>query len=356
MKISPKNKSLFLVPMILALPLYGGPGCNVPQNDGGVYKSTDKGANWKQITTIEESKETLARADDSQLLVDPNNPAVVFLVTQSNGLFVSNQFGDSWKRILTETSAVNAIEADPSQSGFFYAAIQLNGRAKIIKTENGGNDWKEIYTEAGNGNAVTYVKRDPFHENTLMAVNSDGLVVRSDNRGETWQAMFPLQEEAIDFTFDPTNENGLWALTSKGLWFSQDGGANFTLLEMPEGGDMGTTFYLMKKFGLSLFIATDKGFYQSVDNGKSWRKIIVLNNPTDFPVRDFVVYKNNSGETWALAAGMTLYLSQNTGQTWKTIQFEITREINSILIKPDDPNQILVGAQSPARGGLGVGY
>jgi len=356
MKILPKNKSLLLAPMILALPLYGGAGCSVPQNDGGVYKSTNSGVEWKQITTIEGSKETLARADTSQLLADPNNPEVVFLVTPSNGLYVSNQFGDSWRRLLPETNSVSAIEADPGQGGLFYASIVLNGRAKIIKSENGGTDWKETYTEAGNGNTITHLKRDPFHENNLAAVNSEGLVVRSDNRGDTWQATYPFQEEVIDFTFDPVNENGMWALTGKGLWVSPDGGKNFTQIQLPESGDMGTTFYLMRKLNSSLFLATDKGFYQSVDNGKTWRKIIVLNNPTNFPVRDFVIHKTDQGEIWALAAGMTLYLSQNAGVTWKPVQFEISREISAVLIKPNDPNQILVGAQSAARGGLGLGY
>jgi len=355
MKILPKNKSLLLIPMILALPLYGGPSCNVPKNDGGIYKSTDGGANWQQKTIIEGSKETLARADTSQLLADPNNPDVVFLVTPSNGLYVSNQFGEGWRRLLPETSSVNAVEADPGRSGFFYASIVLNGRAKIIKTENGGTDWKEIYTEAGNDSTVTHVKRDPFHENALAAVNSEGLVVRSDNRGDTWQATYPFQEEVIDFTFDSVNENGLWALTGKGLWVSADGGRNFTQIQLPESGDMGTTFYLMRKFGPDLFLATDKGFYQSGDNGKVWRKIIVLNNPTDFPVRDFVIYKNGQGEMWALAAGMTLYLSQNAGQTWKTVQFEISRELSSIIFKPNDSSQMLVGAASTAKGGLGFG-
>lgn len=347
------KKSILLLPIILALPMYGGPGCNVPQNDGGIYKTVDRGANWKQITTIEESEDTLAKADTEQLLVDPNNPEVVFLVTKSNGLYVSNQFGESWKKILPEASAVYAIQGDPDVKGLFYASILLNDRAKIIKTENGGQDWKEVYTEAGKGNYVTNIKIDPFFESSLVAVNSEGLVIRSSDGGNTWQATYPFQENVIDFIFDPVKENFVWTLTAKGLWLSQDGGVMFKLIELPTGGEMGSIFNLMRKYEKSLFLATDKGFYQSMDDGKVWRKIIVLNNPTDFPVKDFVVFPNGNGGTWAMAAGMTLYLTADAGQTWKPVQFEIDRNVNAIGIKPNDPNQILVGVESASKGGLG---
>jgi len=345
------RKSLMLVPVILALPL-AGPSCNVPQNDGGIYKAVDGGKDWKQIVTIEESKDTLAKADTDQLVVDPNDPGVVFLVTKTQGLYVSNQFGESWKRIISETGTVYSVEADPAKKGFFYSSIMLNGRAKIIKTENGGQDWNEIYTEAGKGSNITQIKVDPFFENSLAAVNSEGLLIRSSDSGNTWQATFPFQDPVIDIVFDPEKENFIWALTERGVWYSEDGGIGFNLMELPANGEMGNNFYLLRKEQNSLFLATDKGFFQSMDDGKMWRKIITLNNPTDFPVRDFVVFPGSNGK-WALGAGMTLYITEDAGQSWKPIQFEIDRMVNAIAIKNDDPNQILVGVATVSKGAFG---
>jgi len=362
-----KNKiSALILPIVLAMPLYGGPGCSVPQNDGGIYKTTDAGKNWEQTIAIEgDDKNNLSKADTEQLLIDPNNPNVVFLVTKSNGLYVSNQFGASWRRIIPETDTVYSIEADPRINGLFYASILLNDRAKIVKSENGGQDWKEVYTEAGKGNYVTQIRVDPFFENNLIAANSEGLLVRSSNGGNTWQATFPFQDSVIDLAFDSEKENSIWALTTKGVWHSQDGGLGFDLLSLDPSGEMGSSFYLLRKNKDGLFLATDKGFYLSRDEGNTWRKIITLNNPADFPARDFVALPGNNGGNpssakavagkWAMGAGMTLYLTMDGGENWKPIQFEIDRMVNAIAVKPDNPNQILVGVETVKRGAFGLG-
>ena len=239
------KKPFFLLPVILALPL-AGPSCSLPKNDGGVYKTTDQGENWKQIVTIEDSKNTLMKTDTQQLLLDPSNPNVVYLATISQGLFVSNQFGDSWKRLVSEISTVYAIEPDTVRKGTYFASALLNNRGKIIKTENAGVDWKEVYTETGSCTYVTHLKSDPFFPDSLVAVNSEGLLMRSSDSGITWQATFPFQEALISLDFDSTVENNLWVLTQKGVWISRDGGVSFNLVELPQSGEMGYQFYLLQ--------------------------------------------------------------------------------------------------------------
>jgi len=245
----------------------------------------------------------------------------------------------------------------------FYASILLNNRAKIVKTEDGGQNWSEVYTEAGKGDYVTKIKVNPFLENSLIAVNSKGLVVRSSDSGNTWQAAFPFKEPVIDISFDLERENLVWVLTQKGIWYSQDNGSDFKLLALDANGEMGNKFYLLRKEPAGLFLASDKGFFQSRDNGRIWKKIITLNNPTDFPVREFAVFPvSNEPSTaeapvdkWAVAAGMTVYLTDNGGENWKPIQFEIDRMVNAIAIKKDDPNQILVGVKTVRNNAL-IGF
>ena len=131
--------------MLLALPLTG-PSCGPAKNDGGIYKTTDGGQNWQQKIQIEGSKETLARADVTQILGDPSNPDVVYIIA-AGGIYVSNQFGDSWKKLVPEISAAHTLEFNPQKRGVLFAAVAINERGKIIYSENAGVDWKEIYTE-----------------------------------------------------------------------------------------------------------------------------------------------------------------------------------------------------------------
>ncbi|MFH1183131.1 MAG: YCF48-related protein [Candidatus Moraniibacteriota bacterium] len=347
------KKSFLLLPVILALPL-AGPSCNLPQNDGGVYKTTDGGENWKQIVTIEDSKNTLIKTDTEQLLLDPSNPNVVFLATVSQGLYVSNQFGESWKRLVPEVSTVYAIEPDTVRKGTYFASVLLNDRGKIIKTENAGNDWKEVYTETGKDTYVTHLKADPFFPDSLVAANTEGLLMRSSDGGVTWQATFPFQDSLISLDFDPVVENNLWALTQRGVWISRDGGVTFDLLTLDPSGEMGNQFYLLQAEQEGLFLATDRGFFKSLDGGSVWEKIITLNNPANYPVRTLVMFPGDNGKKWVVGAGMALYITEDGGENWKPIQFEISRMVNAVLIKPDETNQMLVGvANAKTLGGFG---
>lgn len=344
-----KNKNHWLIlPLILALPL-SGPSCQTVKKDGGFYKTADGGENWQQIVTIEESqKENLAKANIDQIIADPNNADVLFAIVEDGGLYVSNQFGESWKRIIPETNTVFNITADPKQKGFFLASILLNDRGKIVMSENGGADWKEIYTETGKNTFISQVRIDPFYAASLLAVNSEGLLIRSADQGITWQPTFPFQEEVKNILFDPVKKDSIWALSEKGVWHSGDGGFSFDLLDL--GGtyssEMGSEYYLLDKIEESLFLATEKGFYRSVDGGKVWQKIITLNNPTEFPPRLFQIIPSAGDSLWILGAGMTLYLSRDEGTNWKPIQFEIDRHLNALAVKKDDPKQMVVGVKT----------
>jgi photosystem II stability/assembly factor-like uncharacterized protein len=71
--------------------------------EGGVYKTTDGGKRWQRLL---EDKDFVGKGGpwgESYVQcyfvrVDPENPSVVYLGTQSQGLWVSSDDGKSWKQ------------------------------------------------------------------------------------------------------------------------------------------------------------------------------------------------------------------------------------------------------------------
>jgi len=351
------KKRFLLLPFILAVPLTGGltgPSCSVEKADGGVYKTVDGTDSWKQTIAIEDSKDNLSKANIDRLIADPNNSEVVFLLSRDNGIYVSNHFGESWKRILPESSKVYTLEADPKTPGRFYATALINGRGKILRTDNGGIDWREVFTEAGKDTFVEHIKIDATNKNSLLAINSAGLLIRSFDSGETWQAVYPFNEPVVSVNFDLKQENSIWILTNKGLWFSENGGSGFGFIDLSLEKKLGSNFYFIRCIGDNLYLSSDQGFFKTNDRGKTWDKIITLNNPTTFPVRALAVFSGGEeGKKMAIGAGMTMYVTEDGGKTWKSIQFEVDRQVNSIIIKGDDPKQILVGVSTVSQTGFG---
>ncbi len=132
---------LFAVAPLAILP-FSLPSCSYQKGDGGIYKTVNEGREWTQSTKIEgEEKKNLSTANTIDLVSDPNNPDVVFWIVEGQGLFVSNNFGESWKRIIPETATVYSIAPERREKGVFYLSAQLGNRSKILKTENGGTDW-----------------------------------------------------------------------------------------------------------------------------------------------------------------------------------------------------------------------
>ena len=95
---------------------------------GKLYKSTDKGVTWKQLTnfSVPVAVNDPWRNDDPRLTVDPNNGgAVMFFASRQNGLWKSLNFGVSWTRI-----ASTVIPSGNVSSG---------GQSFVVFDKNSGN-------------------------------------------------------------------------------------------------------------------------------------------------------------------------------------------------------------------------
>jgi photosystem II stability/assembly factor-like uncharacterized protein len=155
----------------------GGPG-------SGLYKTTDGGAHWTDITRNEGLPEgLLGRIGIGVTAADPN---VVYAIIQAKegGVFRSNDGGKTWTRVNDEMKLRQrafyymAIFGDPKDANTAYAP-QVDA---LWVSHDGGKTWKRLRTPHGD-NHVVWV--NPNNTNILLEGNDGGATVSTDG-GKTW--------------------------------------------------------------------------------------------------------------------------------------------------------------------------
>ncbi len=171
----------------------------------------------------------------SQLKFHPSNPAKIYAVSASGGLFISTDTGSTW--VVTPgtevfaTTSCSAVCIDYTNDNILYLStgdVNYYGDSYgIYKSINGGVTFTAA--NAGIGNRM-----------------------------------------AVEILMDPTDHNTLVAATHDGIWKTTNGGASWALRLGP--GDFRS---MQKKPGSNviLYATTDSFFYRSPDFGSTWSKI-----------------------------------------------------------------------------------
>jgi len=117
-------------------------------NTGGVWKTTDAGANWTPLT------DQLSILNHGAIAIDPSNPNVIYIGSGSthsgssgDGLFKSTDAGATWSRIGTTTdvgSQINRVVVHPQSPG----TLHVTGSGGYYRTLNGGGTWTRIISAA----------------------------------------------------------------------------------------------------------------------------------------------------------------------------------------------------------------
>ncbi len=200
--------------------------------EGGVWKSTDYGQSWTNIT---DGKLPGIASPIGALAVADSNSNVIYAGTgeadirgdfdTGDGIYKTTDAGKTWSYAgLRDTHMTSALAIDPRNANVVYAAsmghvFKPNSERGIYKTTDGGSNWHKVLFVDDNtgGVALSMDKRNP---NTLYAA--------------MWQA-----------------QRTPWKLTSggpgSGLYKTTDGGAHWTKISSNPGYATG----VLGKIGVS---------------------------------------------------------------------------------------------------------
>ncbi len=166
--------------------IYVGTGESFPGGTylqgSGIFKSTDKGENWEQLTSTasDEDFEYVNR-----LVIDPENPDVIVVATES-GIMKSSYGGTVWTKVYTSETGVEDLKEDPNDFNNLYAAENSVG---VLKTIDAGDTWNVSSNGIGGGDrfeiAVSPVNTSIIYASQNIS-STESYIYRSVDAGATW--------------------------------------------------------------------------------------------------------------------------------------------------------------------------
>jgi len=307
----------------------------MPQLDEG-----DSPTQWTSIGPNNEGGRSLC------LAVSPADTATLFIGSASGGLWKSTTGGlgaSAWTYVETgyPSLAVSYIAIDSANPntmyigtgecyGYEYSYNGIDIRVTrgtygigILKSTDGGNTWSQSLNWAYNSErGVWRVLINPKNHNTLYAATTEG-VYKSLDAGNSWNQMVNYKM-CMDLLINPQDTTMLFVSVGDlsidvpnanvGLYKSTNSGATWTKMTsaLP-------TFW-SGKTTLALYNGTPITLFASVGNDPNQSSSYLgLYTSTDL------------GNTWSLKYNNTGFL---TNQGWYN---------NAILVKPGDPNSVMLG-------------
>ncbi|HJV19767.1 MAG TPA: hypothetical protein VJ552_07805 [Sediminibacterium sp.] len=265
---------------------------NIMQGDG-IYKSTDAGKTWKHAGL--KNSQTVSR-----IRIHPTNPDIVYAAVlghafgpnEERGVFKSTDGGKNWKKVLyrSEKAGAEDLIIDPNNPNILYASIWEvyrtpwmmwggGGASGLFKSTDGGETWEELTRKPGMPTGLVGkigVTVSPVDSKRVWAIieSDSGGVYRSDDAGQTWKYLNKdrkLRQRAFYYSriyADPKDLNGVYVL-NVGFFKSLDGGVKFDKsFRVPHGDNH--DLWIDPNDPLRMIEANDGGATVTVNGGATW--------------------------------------------------------------------------------------
>ncbi|NQU83973.1 MAG: hypothetical protein HQ536_04660 [Parcubacteria group bacterium] len=349
------TRKLFFI-LIAAFLVLGGPGCieidfggGGTGNDGGIFKSADKGVEWGQkitILTTGERVQTIGNLDILTLVMDPQDSRAIYLGTLNSGLLYSYDGGEGWTRSSTlQKGDVPSIAVSPSNKCTIYVAYEN----KVIKSTDCSRTWQVKHFESRLYNRITFVAVDPRNESIVYAGSSTGGLIKSHDAGLSWTTIGRFQNTIKNILIAPNNSAVIYVATAdSGIFKSINGGGGWDELSKNFSQFSGSRTYRDLKFDLSgdekLVYASQFGLLKTGDGGQTWEQIELLTPPGSTTIYSIGVNPRNGSDIFYSTA-TTFYRTLDGGKKWITRKLPTSRVGSVILSDPVNPNIMYMGVR-----------
>ena len=329
----------------------------------GVYRSTDAGRTWSHLG-LERTRSV------SRIRVHPTNPDIVYVAAQGapygpneeRGIYRSIDGGANWDLILyvDENTGASDLAMDMTNPRILYAAfwehrrlpwqVQSGGEGSgLWKSTDGGDNWERIENglpELMGKTSIDVSRANPDRLFAIVEADPGGGVFRSDDAGGSWQLTsdnWTLRARAwyyIEIFADPVDEETVYVLNAP-MMKSIDGGRNFTFVGVPHGDTH--DLWINPTNNEVMINANDGGANVSFNAGDSWStqqnqataQFYRVNVDNRFPYHIYGGQQDNSSVAIASRG--------SGGISWKDWYAVGGCESAYTAFDPDDPRFVYAG-------------
>jgi len=313
-----------------------------------VHRGDLSGSTWTWINlTNKGASGDSIHPDQHAIAFEPGNPNTIY-IGNDGGLFRSNNRGINWQHCNNGLviSEFEYLAQNYGSSRWLIGGTQDNGTQRWT----GSSTWEHIAD--GDGGDCGVNRANPttvFH--TYFGMSPE----RSSSAGNwgswTWIAPpIPAGEGSLFYPpFETSATNGdTIALGGDALYISRNNGSAWTRLAYPSNA-RSSALYIPNAD--NVYVGTTNGrIFRTQWNGSSWTTLTALTTPRSGAyVSDLFVDPNNLSRIWAThrtMGGGRVFRSDNGGSSWldRTTTALPALPINAIEVDPGNANRIWVAA------------
>lgn len=342
---------------------------------GGVWKTTDGGSNWKNMSdkyfggTI--GAVAVAQSDEDIIYVGEGENTMRGNVSEGiGGMWRTDDGGRTWRNIgLKDGRHIIRIIIHPKNPDIVWAAVVghlfgPNEMRGVYKTTDGGKNWRrvlfvnnqtgasDLVMEAGNPEvfyAGTWrVIRTPY---SLESGGEGSGLWKSNDGGETWTNISSKKGlpkgtwGIVGVAVAPSNPDKIYSIIENqngGMYMSNDGGETWTLTSN-DNNIRQRAWYYTKVFvdpkNENLVYAPNVGFMRSRDGARTFQPVRTPHGDH----HDLWIDPEN-GNRMIVADDGGAQVSFDGGENWSTYMNQPTAQIYRVSTDNSFPYRIL-GAQ-----------
>jgi photosystem II stability/assembly factor-like uncharacterized protein len=280
----------------------------------GVFRSTDGGARWTQISPIDSTE----IHEVQSVAIDPADPNVIYAGTWHLP-WKTTDGGEHWENIkdgIIEDSDVFSIIVDPDKPKIVYASA-CSG---IYKSEDAGALFHKVQGIPSSARRTRVLMQDPNDRNIVFAGTTEGLF-RSNDAGKNWTRTTGPEIVVNDVSVDKADSKHVLLATNRGgVLSSDDGGDTFHSSNAGFSARQITAIQRDRDQGGTVLVGVvnDKewgGVFRSTDGGLSW-----LQRSEGLQGRDVFALGQAPDGTFIAGTAHGLFHFDEASQAWVKVE------------------------------------